>query len=353
MTHEADQPIEWLRCDAPASDVVITSRVRLARNFAGFPFTGRADTSERAQILRIAQSQILDADLAPKVMWVDITELSDTERRVLVERHLISSNHAEGDQPRAVAVSSPDERLAIMVNEEDHLRIQVIRAGLDLTDAFEQANTADDKIESRADFAFSPRFGYLTACPTNVGTGLRVSAMLHLPALRLTGDLEKVKRAAKGMNLAVRGFFGEGSEAAGDLYQISNQTTLGRSEREILQQFEQVVVPRIMEFERSARLTLAQKRPYFFEDQIFRALAILRSARLMKIEEAMTLLGVVRLGIVSSLINDVPLATLHNLILNVQTAHLQRTHKRNMSQRERRIERAALIRNALKEPNHG
>lgn len=353
MSGESHDAIEWLRCDGPSCDVVVSSRVRLARNFAGFPFTGKADTTERAQIVRTAQCHILESDLAPKMMWVDITDLSEIERRVLVERHLISAHHAEGDQPRAVAVSSPDERLSIMVNEEDHLRIQVLRTGLALSDAFDAADQIDDLIESRVDFAYSPRFGYLTACPTNVGTGLRVSAMLHLPALRLSGDLDKVKRAARGMNLAVRGFYGEGSDAAGDIYQISNQTTLGRCERELLTQFERVILPKIIEYERAARASLAQNRPYFFEDQVFRALAILRSARLMKIDEAMTLLGLVRLGVVMSMIRNVPLHVLQQLMLNVQTAHIQRAQKRAMSQRERRVERATLIRNTLKECDHG
>ncbi len=347
MNAGAGPTMEWLRCDGPDVDVVLSSRVRIARNFAGFPFTGHADSHERAQVVRMAQTHILEANLAQKMMWIDICELGDIERRVLVERHLISSHHAEGDQPRAAAISSPDERLSIMVNEEDHLRIQVIRSGLALSEAFEETDAIDDRIEARVDFAFSPRFGYMTACPSNVGTGLRVSVMLHLPALRLTGDLEKVKRAAQGMNLAVRGFYGEGSEAAGDLYQISNQTTLGKAERDLLAQFERMIVPKIVEYERVARRTLVEKRPAFFDDQVHRALGVLRSARLMKVEEAMSLLGMVRLGVVAGRLEEVPLDTVQTLILNVQTAHLQRMHRREMGQSERRVERATLIRRTL------
>ena len=234
---------EWLRGEGECVDVVMSSRVRLARNVAGFPFMSKANKVDAQQTLDMCKDHVLSAGVCEHLLWVDLHESPKDERTLLMERHLISAQHARGKQasgvgdsksPRAVVVSVPHERLSIMVNEEDHLRIQVIRSGLALNEAFEQIDEVDDKLEAGLDFAFSPRFGYLSACPTNVGTGIRVSLMLHLPGLRLTGEIEKVQRAARDMSLAVRGFYGEGSDAAGDFYQISNQTTLGKSERVIL-----------------------------------------------------------------------------------------------------------------------
>ncbi|MBL8745678.1 MAG: protein arginine kinase [Phycisphaerae bacterium] len=338
---------EWLRPDSPEGDVVLSSRIRLARNFAGFPFVGRAKREDRRQILQIARRDIMQGGLAAEVMWVDLNEVSPLERSVLVERHLISKQHAKGDEPRAVAISTPDERLSIMVNEEDHLRIQVIRGGLDLSGAFKQIDEIDDKIEAMSDYAFSTRFGYLTACPTNVGTGIRVSVMLHLPGLKLSGELEKVKRAASGMSLAVRGFYGEGSEAVGDFFQLSNQTTLGKSERDLLIEFEQQIVPKVVEYERLARRSLVEKRRVILEDRVQRALGTLRHARLLKSEEALEMLSFLRLGITLGIVEGVELSTVNNLILLTQPAHLQRLAKHDMEQSERRIERATVVRKYL------
>ena len=337
----------WLRAEGPGSDVVISSRIRLARNFAGFPFPNHAGRVERVQVLELAERHILGSGLAPEMAWVELADLSPLERSVLVERHLISKQHSRGDGPRALAVSSPDERLAIMINEEDHLRVQVMRPGLALREAFEQADEADNRIEAGADYAYSPRFGYLTACPTNVGTGIRVSVMLHLPALRLTGELDKVKRAAKSMCLAVRGFYGEGSEAVGDLYQLSNQVTLGKTEADLMHEFERQVIPQVVEYERIARKALATKRRLFLEDQVYRALGTLRNARLLKTDESMQLLSLVRLGLVTALIDDVDPEQINQLLMLTQPAHLQRVLGRELDQAARRAERATLIRTQI------
>lgn len=338
---------EWLRPDAPESDVVLSSRVRLARNYAGFPFVGRAKREDRRQILQVARRDIMQGGLCGQILWVDLNEVKPLERSVLVERHLISKQHAKGEEPRAVAVSSPDERLSIMVNEEDHLRIQVIRGGLDLIGAFDQIDEVDDRIESLSDYAFSPRFGYLTACPTNVGTGIRVSVMLHLPGLKLSGELEKVKRAASGMSLAVRGFYGEGSDAVGDFFQLSNQTTLGKNERALTEEFEKQIIPKVVEYERLARRSLLEKRRVILEDRVQRALGTLRHARLLKSEEALEMLSFLRLGVSLQVIEGVEMATVNNLILLTQPAHLQRLAKHDMDQAERRIERARVVRQHL------
>lgn len=357
---------EWMRGEGPASDVVLSSRVRLARNLAGFKFVWRCTREERAEIMCAARDHVLagvsavlaDAAVPPVhasepngsasgLAWVDLSEAPELERSVLVERHLISQQLAKGTEPRGVAVSVPDERLSIMVNEEDHLRLQVIRAGLSLSDAFAQTSRVDDAIESRTEFAFSPRFGYLTACPTNVGTGIRVSVMLHLPGLKLTGEIEKVKRAANAMNLAIRGFYGEGSEAFGDLFQLSNQTTLGKCEMDILAEFEREIVPKVIEYERAARRTLVEKRRVLFEDQVYRAEALLKAARLMKSDEAMQALSMIRLGVCLGLFPGVTLGSVHEMMMLTQPAHLQRLVRRPLDQAERRVERARVLRERL------
>jgi protein arginine kinase len=301
----------------------------------------------------------------------------------MLERHLISKEHAKGvipggpkaqetvpepasaDSPptpgtpvqagetRGVAVSLPDESVSVMVNEEDHLRLQVLLSGLELTAAYQRVNAVDDLIPGPSrggrvlDYAFSPRFGYLTCCPTNVGTGIRVSVMLHLPALKLTGELEKVRRATRDMNLAVRGYYGEGSEAAGEFYQISNQTTLGKSEPQLLKEFEQDIMPQVINYERQARRLLLEKRRRLLEDRVFRALGILRHARLLSPEEAITMLSDVRLGVVTGLVKGVTEQDVNQLILLTQPAHLQRVLGQEMDQNARREARADLVREKL------
>lgn len=345
---------EWTRAAGPEADVVLSSRVRLARNIAGLPFPGAARSSDRKKSLEAAREACLACDLSAfdtrahdRVRWVDLCEAPALERMSLVERHLISKQHAKGVEPRAVALSGPTEWLSVMANEEDHLRIQVVRSGLALSDALERADAVDDQIESRLDYAFSERWGYLTACPTNVGTGLRVSVMLHLPALKIMQQIEKVRRAAKAMNLAVRGFYGEGSDFAGDLYQISNQTTFGRAEREILATLEKDIVPELIGYERHAREALVKKRRIVLEDIAHRALGMLRHARLLSAEEALQNLSALRLGVGAGVLSGIDAATVNDLFLVTQPAHLQLAVGREMDQAERRIARAAIVRERL------
>lgn len=365
---------EWLRCVGASSDVVMSSRVRLARNLAGWRFGHKAGHGDRQKVLEVCRDRIAAAGLSgvgastspatptapPQIMWIDLRESPPIERQLLVERHLISKQHSKGKplpdlkagdvettDPRGVAIALPDERLSIMVNEEDHLRIQAVRGGLALAEAWADADRADDLLESQLDFAYSPRFGYLTCCPTNVGTGVRMSLMLHLPGLKLSGDIEKVKRAAGDMNLAVRGFYGEGSEAAGDFYQISNQTTLGKGEQAILNDLAGEIIPKIVEYERLARRNLLSKRGAALEDQVYRALGLLTHARLLTAEESMQMLSHVRLGVVMGLVSDVDLASVNALMLLTQPAHLQRVMGTELDQEQRRNARAQLIRRRL------
>ncbi len=360
-----ERAAEWLRGEGDCSDVVLSSRVRVARNLAGFPFMTTAGRVDRTQILDLCRRRLLALPVGEgrRVLWVDLHGTSHDERDLLVERQLISRNHAKGkltvigggtgktgggaDEPRGVAVLLPEERVSVMVNEEDHLRIQSIRSGLSLDGCMADVDGVDDELERGLDFAFHKRFGYLTACPTNVGTGLRLSVMLHLPGLKMTGELEKASRAAHDMGLAVRGFYGEGSEAAGEFYQISNQTTLGKTDALLLKEINDEIIPRLVGYERHARQKLLTDRRESTHDAVARALGTLRHARLLRSSEAMELLGLARLGIVGGLLHDVTLEQVHGLLLAVQPGHLQRAVGRTLGPHERRSSRAELCRGRL------
>ena len=358
-SHAPSRSIEWLKGEGDSSEVVLSSRVRLARNLAGFPFPPYASPSDRAQILEICRRSIdaagsIEDDATMR--WIDLREAPPIERRLLVERQIMSRQHDRGryangeggtDSPRGVVVYEPDERVSVLVNEEDHLRLQVIHAGLSLGQCMSEANALDDKIESIVDYAFHPRFGYLTACPTNVGTGLRLSVMVHLPALKITGELEKVRNAANDMGLAVRGIYGEGSQAAGEFYQISNQVTLGKSDEMLLHEIEGQVIPTIVRYEKHARLQLLNDQHVLLENRVFRSLGILRNARMMQAEESLEHLGLVRLGILMGLVEDIDITRVHALLLQVQPGHLQATLGQRLSQAQRRVARASLIRERL------
>ena len=339
---------EWLRGAGPHSDIVISSRIRYARNLAGFPFVNRANRRQRHEVLDRCKQQIMSKRLSNNILWVDLAESTSLDRELLVERHLVSRQHAiaSPELPRAVAIDV-DETFAIMINEEDHLRIQVLRSGMQLAEAYGQIDRIDDVLEEKLDFAYSRRFGYLSACPTNVGTGIRVSVMLHLPALKLTGEIEKVRRAARDMHLAVRGLFGEGSEALGDLYQVSNQTTLGKSEQEILADFEHGVVPQIIAYEQQARQALLRQREAQLDDKVWRAWAILTHARVMGSDEVLSLLSHLRLGVNLGRLDTVDIRTLNELFLLTQRAHLQKLAGSEMDAAARRTARARLLRQRL------
>src|SRR6266480_7894646 len=244
---------EWLRGTGPESDIVISSRIRLARNLAAFPFTNRATAHQKGEIEALLRERIAKLELDPNLSYLNVPALSPLDRQLLVERQLISRELAVAEGPRGVAVG-PHETVSLMVNEEDHLRLQVMRSGFALDEAWQDIDKVDDLLEQKVDYAFSDEFGYLTACPTNVGTGMRASVMLHLPALGLTKQIEKVFRALQKINLVVRGLYGEGSRASGDFYQISNQVTLGKSEATALGEI-RVVNLEIIAYERQARTT--------------------------------------------------------------------------------------------------
>jgi len=350
---------EWLKGEGPSNDVVLSSRVRLARNLAGLPFTTVATRDDRELVLTRVEGRLEAIKLGDRPLWVDLRRTDVNDGRLLVERQLISaallagrrrtaSGRADREQdPRGVVASLPDERCAVMINEEDHIRIQSLRSGFDLGEALRAADSLDDALEETLDYAFHPRLGYLTACPTNIGTGARFSVMLHLPGLAMTGELERAKRAAHDMSLAVRGFYGEGTESSGDFYQISNQTTLGRSEGMLLDELARDIVPQIIEYERSSRRKLLETQRPLLDDGVHRALGLARSARLMSSEEAMGLLSRIRLGLVLGLIDGPSLDTVHSLMLLVQPAHLELWNGSPLDQSGRRGARASLMREQL------
>ena len=340
---------EWLRGAGPMHDVVISSRVRLARNIAGMPFLSRCTTQQQQELEARLRERILKARLAQEMFYVDLQAAGELDRKLLVERHLISRQQSDGKHPRGVAVAA-DETLAIMVNEEDHLRMQVLRSGLQLGDAVEEINRLDNRLEAELDFAFHSKYGYLTACPTNVGTGLRISVMLHLPALKMSGEIEKVFRAARDLHLAIRGLYGEGTEASGDFYQISNQITLGKTQEQIIDEFCRQIIPHFIEYERKARESLMSDRLAALQDKVYRAVAILHAARTISSQETMYMLSLTRMGIHLGVVSKPDLKTINELFLLTQPAHLQRILNRQMSPDQRAEARATFIRGRLVQP---
>ena len=287
---------EWFNGSGPLADIVVSSRIRLARNLAGHKFLSHCSNTEKANILKKLKDVLMSLKLDDKIFYISVDRAPTLNRHFLVERHLISRHHAFGKGPRGVVIAQR-EFFTAMINEEDHLRIQVLKAGCQLSQCAKQINHIDDTIEQKVSYAFSPRYGYLTACPTNLGTGVRVSVMLHLPALKMTGQIEKFFNATRDMSLAVRGLFGEGTEAASDLYQISNQVTLGVSDKTIVSQFENTIIPEIVEYEKAARTQLLSKQPDILDDKISRAIALLQNAHLISSQEALFLLSHLRLGL--------------------------------------------------------
>jgi protein arginine kinase len=336
---------EWLRGSGPESDIVISSRIRLARNLAEFPFIRRCNSYDRSSIEQTIRAKFEKVEGLSHLMYLDVSKLEKVDRQFLVERQLISRELADSEGARSVAID-PNEQYSVMINEEDHLRIQLMKSGLDLQSAWVQINDIDDRIESCVDFAFHDRLGYLTACPTNVGTGMRVSVMMHLPALVITHQIEKVFRSLQKISLAVRGLYGEGSQAMGDFYQISNQITMGRTEQQLVAQVGDVV-PVLIDYERRARESLVQKSQKDLHDRVSRAFGILCTAQTISSEETMHLLSSVRMGINLGLIQDVEIPTINQLFIQTQPAHLQKIRGIELASDDRNIERALYLQRHL------
>jgi protein arginine kinase len=343
---------EWLRASGPQADIVMSTRIRLARNLAEYPFITRASDQDRADIERVLRDRVLKIhEETGELLYVNVSDLDRIDRQFLVERQLISREHAESQGARGVVID-PTERISLMINEEDHLRIQCMHSGLDVQGAWEQINRIDDLISEQVNYAFHPRLGFLTACPTNVGTGVRVSVLVHLPALVLTRQIDKVFRSLQKISLAVRGLYGEGSQAMGDFYQISNQQTLGRTESELVEQVADVV-PALIHYEREARDFLIKESQQTVHDQVSRAYGILRTAQTISSEETMLLLSKVRMGINLGLIEDLPLLKLNELFIRTQPAHLQKIRGVELNTADRNIERARYLRRYLNREEDG
>ncbi len=338
-----EQPVNWLRATGPESDVVISSRLRLARNLSSYPFLSRLAGEQRDAIIQDVRNAVQDARFLKKAYFLTSAELPELDRQFLLERHLVSRELFLEEGKSAVAIT-PDEMVSLMVIEEDHLRLQVFQSGLNLVETWRIADEIDSELEKNLDYAFDGTLGYLTACPTNIGTGIRASCMLHLPSLVLTKQVNKVLQALSKLNLAVRGLYGEGTQASGNFFQFSNQITLGQPEEEIISNLEGVI-RQVITHEREAREYLKKKRKGKMEDQIWRALATLKAARLMSSSEAIMLLSLVQVGIdVGVLEGQVTHTDLNQLFLLIQPAHLQKMNGKELNATERDARRAARIR---------
>ncbi|MFM2142050.1 MAG: hypothetical protein RLZZ476_594 [Verrucomicrobiota bacterium] len=338
-------PADWMKGSGPHSDIVMTSRVRLARNLRGFPFPGFSQEHQRVELLDFARPVVEALPEMREGYSVDYVELSKIRKQVLVERHLVSREHAARATGCAVVIDRR-QSVSIMINEEDHFRLQGIRPGLNLRGAYELVDRVDSEIEAALPYAFDSRLGYLTACPTNLGTGMRASVMLHLPGLVLLDQINQVIKAVNKIGLAVRGLYGEGTEALGNLFQISNQHTLGEAEPEIITQIEKVIEG-VIRSEQTAREKLAEDHGVMLHDQIGRAYAILRYAHVLTSKEALNLLSMLRLGADLDVITNCDRSLLDLLLLEIQPAHLQLGAARELSPEERDVARAEITRSRL------
>ena len=325
--------------------VVLSTRIRLARNVKNHPFPGWAKVAQKCEILSHSNDVLREVPTLKTAAFFNIEDLTDTEKHILVERHLISRELSESSHSSGVLVGR-NQACSIMVNEEDHYRIQVLRNGFDLDKAWKAIDTLDTKLEEKLDYAFSEELGYLTACPTNLGTGMRASVMMHLPGLYISNQMEKVIRAVNQLGMVVRGLFGEGSDAIGSFFQISNQTTLGRTEEDLVEDLDRVVRTVIYK-ELHARQILLRDAGAVTEDKIWRAYGTLRFARTLGFEELMNYLSGVRLGMSLNLLPGLRVYTLNKLMIFTQPAHLDQAAGRDLSPEERDAHRASFVRRVL------
>ncbi len=345
MNQHPDIPLdEWLSGEGPDSDIVYCTRVRLARNIEGYSFSPMQEPPEATALLRTIQQALQPLAKNRDLQWIDLEQEDSFSKQTLVERHLISRELQMSDRPRAVVVDEKG-RESLMINEEDHLRLQFFRAGMQLQETWRAADRLDDEIADLLPYAWSSRLGFMTSCPTNTGTGMRISVMLHLPALVITKEIEKATTAIAEMNMTVRGLFGEGSHAVGDFFQVSNQRTLGESEDQIIENLGRAVES-LVHWERRQREEF-RKSPLYIEDQANRAYGVLERARILSSEEAINLLSRLRLGRLLDLIEEPSLADLNRIFLMTQPGHLQTRSGRELHPGERDRLRAEWVRAIL------
>ncbi len=341
---------EWVQGNGPEAEIVLTSRIRLARNLKDFPFPHQASAKQREEILTAVEKAINSVPMLQGSLFLRLDTMDDSDKQFLVERHLISREHAQGSEIKAVAISDL-EIFSIMVNEEDHLRMQAVKSGFALREVYGLIESLDTLLEKKLNFAFHPNLGYLTACPTNVGTGMRASVMLHLPALVLSRQINQVLQAIIKLGLAVRGLYGEGTEASGNLFQISNQVTLGKREADILDNLERVI-KQIVGHERNARKLLLKNSLPQVQDKIGRAYGILKNAYSMSSKEAIELLSTMRMGVDLGLFKGVGRESINELIVLTQPSHLQKITNKPLDSAERDVARAELVRKRLAKAEH-
>ncbi len=341
-----ESPADWMHRGQSHGDIVVTSRIRLARNLVGHSFPGWGRKQENEATLRVVQPVVESLPQLGEPFSRHLNKLTAIQKQALVERHLISREHAARAAGSA-AVMNRAQTISIMINEEDHLRMQSIQPGLALRESFEVLDEIDTQLEQALEFAFDRQLGFLTACPTNLGTGLRASAMLHLPALMLSDQVNQVIQAVNKIGLAVRGLYGEGTEALGNLFQVSNQTTLGDKEVEIIARL-QKVIEQIVNHEKNARQKLLSDNTTTLCDQIGRAFALLRHAHVMPSKEALNLISMVRLGVDLGFFPSEFAVTLESLLMEIQPAHLQIRADRKLPTSERDEMRSQIIRDRLK-----
>lgn len=327
--------------------VVMSSRVRLARNLNGTAFPGWAKKTDRQKSLENIKAVARNLPEMKGALVRSMDEFTAIEKQLLVERHLISREHAAKTIGSGVVISE-SETISLMINEEDHLRMQALMPGFCLHEAWAMIDRVDSELEEQLDYAYSPKLGYLTACPTNVGTGMRASAMLHLPALVLAEQINQIIQAVNKLGLAVRGLYGEGTEASGNLFQVSNQTTLGERETDLIERLGKVIL-QIIEHESNARQALMEKRPQMIYDQVGRAYGILGNACVQSSKEAMNLLSMLRLGLDLGLIQGLERPRIDDLFLLTQPAHLQKHVRQKLTAEQRDVMRASLLRDMLKD----
>ena len=338
-------PADWMTGAGADSAVVLTSRIRLARNVTGAPFPGWARKDERCAILSSLRGKVEALPDMKNAFSQELSALSSVQKQVLVERHLISREQAARGEGSATIVNR-NQTLSVMINEEDHLRLQSIRSGLHLREAYALLANLDTELEKKLPYAFDHELGYLTACPTNLGTGLRASAMLHLPGLVISDHISQVIQAVSKLGLAVRGIFGEGTESLGHLFQISNQSTLGESESEIIERLERVI-KKVRDHERNARLKLIEDDPQMVADKIARAYGLLKYAYVIDSKEALTHLSLIRLGSDMGCFPKETIQLCDTLLMDIEPAHLQHQAGRKLTPEERDTNRAEIIRDRL------
>ena len=347
---ETNPGLEWLDASGPHADIAIATRVRLARNLEGRRYGSLARAGDREQIFAEAAQAVYSACRPREAAVLDLVELPRRSQRILLERRLASQELIGGRAPEAGAgvAICPGGALSVMINEEDHLRMQCIRSGLRLADSLRRVSGLDDELGGMLPLAWHPEFGFLTSCPTNAGTGLRASVLLHLPGLVLTREITGTLRAITQVGLTTRGLFGEGSEFVGNFFQISNQTTLGRSEEDLVDHLDRTVLT-VISREKEARKVLMRDAGTITEDKVWRAYGLLRYAHTIDYEEMMNLLSGVRLGVSLRILPAPSLYALNRTMILTQTAHLEAAAESAISPEERKVSRAARIRRILRE----